>query len=197
MANLRPVPATSTTSSTISRPTISSGTVVDVMSDSDSDDDDDNMRRRQTTTASPPPAHSQSQSHSRAQSQQGSEAESESDAPAAAATGSTFRITLRSSLGKDITLTVRTTTKCGAIVRAFLKKAGVEDQYPEVFMDTKAAVSSKATGKRGGRKSNAKAATAAAPAKDPRLCIDGEKMDNEAEIGDDLEDGDMVDVVGL
>ncbi|KAG6902529.1 hypothetical protein C0995_015347 [Termitomyces sp. Mi166 len=95
--------------------------------------------------------------------------------------GGTFKLILRSSLStKDITLTVRPTTKCGAIVKAYLKKAGVADQYPGLFAEE---------GKKGGK---------GKVEKDPRLCIDGDKMGNDVEIGDaDLEDGDMVEVVGL
>jgi len=110
-----------------------------------------------------------------------SDAESEAD--------DKFKIVLQSSLTQDkhITLTVRPRTKCGAIVKAFLKKAGVAEQYPHVFQDT----ASKAAPNKRGKKSQAKQ-------KDPRICIDGEKMSNDAEIGDaDLEDGDMVEVVGL
>ena len=34
--------------------------------------------------------------------------------------------------------------------------------------------------------------------KDPRLCIDGDKMENDVEIGEaELEDGDQVEIVGL
>ncbi|KAF5382500.1 hypothetical protein D9615_003048 [Tricholomella constricta] len=82
------------------------------------------------------------------------------------AEGDTFKLILRSTISaKDITLTVRPTTKCGAIVKAYLKKAGVAE---------------------GGKK------------KDPRLCVDGDRMGNDVEIGEaDLEDGDLVEVVGL
>ncbi|KAG6878517.1 hypothetical protein C0993_005448 [Termitomyces sp. T159_Od127] len=77
------------------------------------------------------------------------------------ADGETFKLVLRSSLTNDITLTVRPTTKCGAIVKAYLKKAGLAGT-------------------------------------DARLCVDGDKMGHDAEIGDaDLDDGDMVEVVGL
>jgi hypothetical protein len=72
---------------------------------------------------------------------------------------------------------VRPTTKCGAIVKAFLKKAGVADNYPAVF------------GAAGAKKKGGK---------DPRLCVDGDKMANEVEISEaDLEDGDQVEIVGL
>ena len=108
------------------------------------------------------------------------EAESESDEDK-------FKLILRSALtaNKEISLVVRPTTKCGAIVKAFLKKAGLAEQYPQVFAD--------APVKKGGRKSKGGEA-----GKDPRLCLDGDKLDNASEIGDaDLEDGDMIEVVGL
>ncbi|KAG5353888.1 hypothetical protein E4T56_gene13385 [Termitomyces sp. T112] len=100
------------------------------------------------------------------------------------AEGETFKLILRSSLStKDITLTVRPTTKCGAIVKAYLKKTGLADQYSGLFDEG---------GKKGGKGKKSGEET------DPRLCIDGDKMGNDVEIGDaDLEDGDMVEVVGL
>lgn len=106
--------------------------------------------------------------NSRAGTQDLSESEEESSQ------GEKFKLILRSAqTSKDITLTVRPTTTCGAIVKAFLKSAGLSDKY-----------------------------TAQTPKKgnlgDPRLCVDGEKMDPGSQIGDaDLEDGDMVEVVGL
>jgi len=114
---------------------------------------------------------------------QQSEAESESDE-------GKFKLILRSALtvNKEISLVVRPTTKCGTIVKAFLKKAGLAEQYPEVFADAPAS-----TAKKGGRKSNVVQA-----GKDPRLCLDGDKLDNASEVGDaELEDGDMVEIVGL
>jgi len=114
---------------------------------------------------------------------QQSEAESESDEDK-------FKLILRSALtvNKEISLVVRPTTKCGAIVKAFLKRAGLAGQYPEVFAGAPASVA-----KKGGRKSNV-----AIAGKDPRLCLDGDKLDNASEIGEaDLEDGDMIEVVGL
>jgi hypothetical protein len=114
------------------------------------------------------------------QESQQSDDESESDEDK-------FKLILRSALttNKEISLVVRPTTKCGAIVKAFLKRAGLSGQYPEVFAGVPA--------KKGGRKSNV-----AAAGKDPRLCLDGDKLDNASEIGDaDLEDGDMIEVVGL
>lgn len=101
---------------------------------------------------------------------QASDAESDSD-------GDTFKLVVQSAIAKGITLTVRPTTKCGAIVKAFLKRAGVADNYPAVFGAT--------VGKKKG-------------GKDPKLRVDGDKMENEAEIGEaDLEDGDQVEIVGL
>jgi len=99
--------------------------------------------------------------------------------------GDAFKLILRTAITKDITLTVRPTTKCGAIVKAFLKKAGVQDQYPGVFKEGAAAI--KKTTQRGKVED-----------KDPRLCVDGDKMSNDVEIGEaDLEDGDLIEVVGL
>lgn len=73
----------------------------------------------------------------------------------------TFKLTLRSSSTKNITVTVRPTTKCSAIIATFLKRAG-----------------KKASG--------------------ARLVVDGDSMNPGTAIGEaDLEDGDMVDVVGL
>lgn len=83
---------------------------------------------------------------------------------------------LRSAVTEDksINLTVRPTTTCRAIVKAFLKAAGLSDQYT---------ASSK----------NKKAGQAM-----PQLMIDGDKMADDMEIGEaDLDDGDLVEVVGL
>lgn len=66
---------------------------------------------------------------------------------------------------KNITLVVRPTTTCGAIVKAFLKKAGLKSR------------------KKGDGVS---------------LMVDGDKMAAESEIAEaDLDDGDMIEVVGL
>ena len=94
----------------------------------------------------------------------------------------TFHLTIRSerTKDKDITLLVRPTTKCGAIVRAFLKKAGLDAEYPAAGAPPKG-------------RGRGKAAT-----KNPALSVDGDRMDPETEIGEaDLEDGDQVEVVGL
>jgi hypothetical protein len=56
-----------------------------------------------------------------------------------------------------------------------LKNAGLSDKYPAQ------------TPKKGAKGS-----------KVPKLCLDGDKLDPGSEIGDaDLEDGDLVEVVGL
>lgn len=86
---------------------------------------------------------------------------------------------LRSAATKDKTfpLTVRSTTTCGAIIKAFLKAAGLPDDYSRV-------ASTSRTGKRS--------------VVFPHLMVDGDKMASEAEIGDaDLEDGDLVEIVGV
>jgi len=99
------------------------------------------------------------------------------------ASGDTFKLVLRSKIGKDITLTVRPTTKCGAIIKGFLRVAGLTDQYPNTTPAKPA---------RGRKGKNA------ATINYPQLMVDGEKMNPESEIGDaDLEDGDMVEVFGL
>ncbi|KAH9936527.1 uncharacterized protein B0H18DRAFT_868563 [Fomitopsis serialis] len=90
-----------------------------------------------------------------------------------------FRLTLRSAKTKNITLTVRPSTTCGAIIKAFVKKAGLADQYPDV-------------GGPAGKKGKGK------NAEGPRLMVDGDKLNPSSEIGEaDLEDGDLVEVVGL
>jgi len=98
----------------------------------------------------------------------------------------TFKLTLRSGkTPEDIVLAVRPSTKCGAILKAFLKKAGLADKYLEG--------NSKVAGQnKKGRRSMAVIAAG------PHLMVDGERMNNDAEIGQaDLEDGDMVEVMGL
>ncbi|KAK0487617.1 hypothetical protein IW261DRAFT_630133 [Armillaria novae-zelandiae] len=97
--------------------------------------------------------------------------------------GEKLKLTLRSKkTTQDIILVVRPTTTCGAIVRAFLKKAGLADEYPAV-MD--------------GATSSTKKKRGIQP-KDPRIYIEGDKMGNDVEIGAaDVEDGDMVEVGGL
>jgi Ubiquitin-2 like Rad60 SUMO-like len=86
--------------------------------------------------------------------------------------GDKFKLILRSSATtQDITLTVRPTATCGAIVKAFLKSSGLQNKYPSEPRK-------KGTG--------------------PALQIDGDRMNPLSVIGDSgLEDGDCVDVVGL
>ncbi|KAF5389187.1 hypothetical protein D9757_003414 [Collybiopsis confluens] len=104
--------------------------------------------------------------------------------------GNKFRLVLRSSLTPNtISLNVRSTTKCGAIVKAYLKKAGLADKYPAVFEGASAPTPQK-------RKSSRK--SAAVDNKIPQLSIDGDKAGIESMIGEyDLEEGDMVEVVDL
>lgn len=94
--------------------------------------------------------------------------------------GDTFKLILRSAVtSKDITLTVRPTTTCGAIVKAFLKSAGLAAEYST-----------------GGTTPKKRKKADKLP--QPMLQVDGEKMNWDDEIGNaELEDGDMVDVVGL
>ncbi|EAU86034.1 hypothetical protein CC1G_11706 [Coprinopsis cinerea okayama7 len=120
---------------------------------SDSDDD--------TMPAPPRAATSQAtyNHYSQPQTTQVAAVASQSDAE-----DDTFKLTLRSK-HKEVTVTVRPSTKCGNIVKAYLKKAKLE---------------------------------AMAAGKDPRLSVDGDKLDNDSPISDaDLEDGDLVEVVGL
>ncbi|KAJ7677423.1 hypothetical protein B0H17DRAFT_112446 [Mycena rosella] len=112
------------------------------------------------------------------------ESDAESDAG-----GETFKLVLRSALTtKDITVTVRPTTTCGAIVQAFLKKAGLADKYGKEPRKSIGGASKKGKGKK----------AVPEPEKDPQLMVDGDKVAHHVPIGDmDLDDGDMVDVVGL
>ena len=105
--------------------------------------------------------------------------QSDAESEAESAGGDTIKLVLRSAATKDKTfpLTVRSTTTCGAIVKAFLKAAGLPDNYSRV-------TSTSGKGKR------------SAPF--PHLTVDGDRMDSEAEIGDaDLEDGDLVEIIGV
>ncbi|KIK69684.1 hypothetical protein GYMLUDRAFT_254979 [Collybiopsis luxurians FD-317 M1] len=101
-----------------------------------------------------------------------------------------FKLVLRSGLTSNtISLNVRSTTKCGAIIKAFLKKAGLADKYTTVFEPEAAMAPQKKTKAR---------KSAVADIKIPKLSIDGDKAGNETEIGEyGLEDGDMVEVVDL
>lgn len=96
----------------------------------------------------------------------------------------TFKLTIRSiKTPKGIILTVRPQTKCGAIVRAYLRKAGLADEYLGYDAGT--------TDRNRGRRS-------IIISSGPRLVVDGDKLDNEVEIKEtDLEDGDIVEITGL
>lgn len=102
--------------------------------------------------------------------------ESESDVQSVAEEGDDiFKLVVRSGVTKDVTLKVRPTTTCGAIVKAFLRRAGIADKYPE------------------GKSSRRKSAVGG-----PRLMVDGDRMDPDTPISEaDLEDGDQVEVTGL
>jgi len=107
------------------------------------------------------------------------DAHSSDESEAESVGGDKFKLVLRSAVAKDITLTVRPTTTCGAIVKAFLKEAKLTDKYP---------ITGTTPAKKGKKKGTA----------EPMLKIDGDSMLPTAPIGDaDLEDGDMVEVVGL
>ncbi|KAJ2916999.1 hypothetical protein MD484_g3380, partial [Candolleomyces efflorescens] len=152
----------------------------------DISDSDEDVRRPTTQSFQ-----SQTASQSQSQSQRANGAESQSEAED---DDDKLKLTFRSAKTgqKDIILTVRPTAKCGNILRAFLRKAGLEQEYPEVFA-ADGPPPPPTRGKRAGKK-----AAAATLAKDPRLCVDGDKLDNESPISEaDLEDGDLVEVVGL
>ena len=88
-----------------------------------------------------------------------------------------LRITLRAASLKSYNITVRQTTKCSAILAAFLKHHKLTDKY----------TSYPAKGKKGKVK-----------APGPALVVDGDRLNPDDEISvADLDDGDMVDVVGL
>ncbi|KAF7314407.1 hypothetical protein MKEN_00913500 [Mycena kentingensis (nom. inval.)] len=103
-----------------------------------------------------------------------------------------FKLILRSKLTqKDISLNVRPTTTCGAIVKGFLRKAGLLDQYPSIAGPVNASKGPRKSIGKGKKKGNE-------PEKNPQLQIDGDRIEGDVPIGDmDLEDGDVVDVVGL
>lgn len=91
------------------------------------------------------------------------QADGHSDAESEASQGGeTFKLVLRSGKYPDVTVTVRNTTKCGAIIATFLKRAG------------------------------------GITAPKAKLVVDGEALENDAEIEEaGLDDGDMVEVAGL
>lgn len=96
----------------------------------------------------------------------------------------TFKLTIRSvKTPKGIVLTVRPQTKCGAIVKAYLRKAGLANEY--LGHDTSTKVRNR------GKQS-------VTTASGPQLVVDGDKLDNEAEIREaDVEDGDIIEVTSL
>ena len=100
-----------------------------------------------------------------------SDSAAESDAGVGSGSGNKIKLIFRSAVTtRDITLTVRPTATCGAIVKAFIKHAKLDVD-----------VTSK------GRRASG-----------PSLVVDGERLEDGYQIGDaDLEDGDLVEVVGL
>jgi len=104
-----------------------------------------------------------------------SDAESETESTG----GDKIKLIFRSAATKDNTfpLTVRPSTTCGVIVKAFLKAAGLPDKYSDAAP----------IGKKGKKHTPY-----------PQLMIDGDKLASESEIGDaDVEDGDLVEIVGI
>jgi hypothetical protein len=99
-----------------------------------------------------------------------------------------FKLVIRSGITtKDISIAVRPTTTCGAIIKGFVKAALMHD----------ASLGPKLGLKLGGKPADMEKGMEKI-LKKARLVMDGERMDNDAEIGDaDLEDGDMVEVSGL
>ncbi|GBE83033.1 hypothetical protein BKA93DRAFT_764316 [Sparassis latifolia] len=129
---------------------------------------------------SPSALHERSPSHARSPSPTLDESEADSAAESGTEDDK-FRLTVRSTKAKDIVLTVRPTTACGAIVKAFLKKAGLAEQYGAAGTPAK-------KGKRG----------KPAPPAGAYLVVDGDRMDPASGIGEaDLDDGDLVEVAGL
>lgn len=121
---------------------------------------------------SPPAADSLPQESSPPHGTEDGESESDAQSVADDDDGEVFKLVVRSGVTKDVTLKVRPTTSCGAIVKAFLKRAGIADKYP------------------GGKNPRGKG--------EPRLMVDGEHMSPETLISEaDLEDGDQVEVDGL
>lgn len=119
----------------------------------------------------PPTANALAQGSSPPGSAEDGDSDSDPQSMADDDDGDIFKLVVRSGITKDVTLKVRPTTTCGAIVKAFLKRAVIADQYLE------------GRSIRGGGQ---------------RLMIDGERMDPETPISEaDLEDGDQVEVDGL
>src|SRR6267154_3058844 len=115
----------------------------------------------------PPTANAPAQESSPPGSAEDGESDSDSQSMADDDDDDIFKLVVRSGVTKDITLKVRPTTSCSAIVKAFLKRAGIADKYP------------------GGKNPRGKG--------EPRLMVDGEHMRPETLISEaDLEDGDQV-----
>ena len=117
----------------------------------------------------PPTANALSQRSSPSGTTEDGESESDAQSMADDDDDGVFKLVVRSAVTKDVILKVRPTTSCGAIVKAFLKRAGIADQYSE--------------------NRNVRG---------PQLMVDGEHMNPDTPISDaDLEDGDQVEVAGL
>lgn len=118
-----------------------------------------------------------------AESDEGGEGSSDADSIEDVAED-TFKLILRSvKTPKGIILTVRPQTKCGAILKAYIRRAGLAKEYLEHDTATR--------GRNRGRRS-------VIIASGPRLVVDGDKLDNDTEIREtDLEDGDIIEVAGL
>ena len=108
-----------------------------------------------------------------------------------------FKLILRAKDVKDITLTVRPTTKCSAIIRAYLKSAGLADKFA-ASAEPAPPPPTKGRGRGRGKKAAPLPPPMAAAPPMPVLMLDGDKLEPESEIGAcDLEDGDMVEVFGV
>jgi len=117
----------------------------------------------------PPIANAPSQRSSPSGSAEDGESESDAQSMADDDDDDVFKLVVRSAVTKDVILKVRPTTSCGAIVKAFLKRAGIADQYSE-----------------------------SRSLRGPQLMVDGEHMKADTPISEaDLEDGDQVEVDGL
>jgi Ubiquitin-2 like Rad60 SUMO-like len=117
----------------------------------------------------PPTANALSQRSSPSGTTEDGESESDAQSMADDDDDDVFKLVVRSAVTKDVILKVRPTTSCGAIVKAFLKRAGIADQYSE--------------------NRNVRG---------PQLMVDGEHMNPDTPISEaDLEDGCQVEVAGL
>lgn len=119
----------------------------------------------------------------------GSEAETQEPGIESEDNDDLINIVIRSPTAEDVTLTIPHTTKCGEIVKAFLKKASIEGRYLDLFDDKGTMSADKRSG--GKKKKNTLE-------KQPVLSVDGVEMANHAKISEAiLFDGDFVDIVGL